>query len=152
MLLIGSNPRVEAAVLNARIRKAWRASGMPIGVIGEGGEMRYAMSTLVQASTHCKSWLTAKGKFASVLKKAKNPLIIIGQGALARADGAAVLGLAAKLAVGLKAVREDWSGFRRTAYRRFACWCTGHWLCAGRRRQKCFRHVGRNGRVFPGWC
>jgi NADH-quinone oxidoreductase subunit G len=111
VLLIGSNPRVEAAVLNARIRKAWRANGMPIGVIGEGGELRYAYEHLGAGTETLAELADGKHSFAKVLKGAKNPLIIVGQGALARADGAAVLGLAAKLATGLNAVREDWNGF-----------------------------------------
>ena len=50
-------------------------------------------------------------KFLSVLKKAKRPMIIVGQGAIARADGAAVLALAAQLADACQAVTADWNGF-----------------------------------------
>jgi hypothetical protein len=46
-----------------------------------------------------------------VLKKAKRPMIIVGQGALARADGAAILALAAKMADACKAVTAEWNGF-----------------------------------------
>jgi NADH-quinone oxidoreductase subunit G len=111
VLLIGSNPRVEAAVLNARIRKAWRASGMPIGVIGEGGEMRYDYALLGAGIETLQELADGKGKFFSILKKAERPLIIVGQGALARSDGAAVLGFAAKLAMSVKAVSAAWNGF-----------------------------------------
>ncbi len=111
VLLIGSNPRVEAAVLNARIRKAWRANGMPIGVIGEGGEMRYDYALLGAGAETLQELADGKGKFFAALEKAERPLIIVGQGALARADGAAVLGLAAKLATKVKAVTSDWNGF-----------------------------------------
>ncbi|HEU4986769.1 MAG TPA: molybdopterin-dependent oxidoreductase, partial [Rhizobiaceae bacterium] len=51
------------------------------------------------------------GKFLSVLKRAKRPMIIVGQGALARQDGAAVLALAAQLAGSVNAVSADWNGF-----------------------------------------
>ena len=111
VLLIGANPRKEAAILNARIRKAWRASNMPIGVIGEGGELRYGYDLLGAGTDTLAELVDGKHKFAKVLKGAKNPLIIVGQGALSRKDGAAVLGLAAKLATGLNAVRDDWNGF-----------------------------------------
>jgi len=50
------------------------------------------------------------GKFFQALKKAERPLIIVGQGALARADGAAVLGQAAKLAAAVGAVTPEWNG------------------------------------------
>jgi NADH-quinone oxidoreductase subunit G len=111
VLLIGSNPRMEAAILNARIRKAWRANGMPIGVIGEAGELRYDHEVLGAGVETLQELADGKGKFFSVLKKAERPLIIVGQGALARADGAAVLGLAAKLAITVKAVSAEWNGF-----------------------------------------
>ncbi len=111
VLLIGSNPRVEAAVLNARIRKAWRANGMPIGVIGEGGEMRYDYALLGAGTDTLQELADGKGKFFAALDKAERPLIIVGQGALARADGVAVLGLAAKLATKINAVSAEWNGF-----------------------------------------
>ena len=111
VLIIGSNPRKEAAILNARIRKAWRANNMPIGVIGEGGELHYDYDLLGAGTETLAEIAGGKGKFFSILKKAKKPLIIVGQGALARSDGAAVLGLAAKLATDIKAVSAEWNGF-----------------------------------------
>ncbi len=111
LLIIGSNPRVEAAVLNARIRKAWRANGMPIGVIGEGGELRYDYELLGAGAETLKDLADGNGKFFKTLKAAKKPLIIVGQGALTGAGGAAVLGLAAKLAIDVKAVSHEWNGF-----------------------------------------
>ena len=111
LLLIGSNPRFEASVLNARIRKRWRMGDFPIGAVGEIGDPRYDYEALGSGADSLKQLLDGKGKFVSALKKAQRPLIIVGQGALARPDGRAVLGLAAKLALDLKAVREDWNGF-----------------------------------------
>jgi NADH-quinone oxidoreductase subunit G len=110
VLIIGANPRREAAVLNARIRKAWRANGMPIGAIGEVGELRYDYEHLGAGAETLADLASGNGKFFKALKSAKNPLIIIGQGALMGAGGRAVLGLAAKLATSVNAVREDWSG------------------------------------------
>jgi len=111
LLLIGSNPRFEASVLNARIRKRWRLGDFPIGAVGDIGDPRYDYEALGSGPDSLKQLLDGKSKFVSALKKAQRPLIIVGQGALARPDGSAVLGLAAKLAVDLKAVREDWNGF-----------------------------------------
>ncbi len=111
VLIIGSNPRKEAAILNARIRKAWRANNMPIGLMGEGGELYYDYDLLGSGTETLAELADGRGKFFSILKKAKKPLIIVGQGALARSDGAAVLGLAAKLATNLKAVSAEWNGF-----------------------------------------
>lgn len=111
ILIVGANPRYEAAVLNARIRKAWRRSGLPIGVIGEGGEMRYPYEYLGAGTESLAELVSGKGGFVEKLKAAKNPLIIVGQGALAGAEGAAVLASAAKLADAVGAVSEEWNGF-----------------------------------------
>ncbi|TZG37230.1 NADH-quinone oxidoreductase subunit NuoG [Agrobacterium sp. B1(2019)] len=111
LLIVGSNPRYEAAVLNARIRKRWRRGGFPIGVIGEAGELRYNYEYLGPGAETLSDLANGSHSFVEKLKSAKNPLIIIGQGALARADGAAVLAAAAKLATSVGAVTEEWNGF-----------------------------------------
>ncbi|MCM2473829.1 NADH-quinone oxidoreductase subunit G [Rhizobium sp. CG5] len=111
LLIVGANPRYEASVLNARIRKRWRRGGFPIGVIGEPGELRYDYSYLGAGPDSLSDLVAGSGAFFDVLKNAKNPMIIVGQGALARADGADVLASAAKLAEAVGAVTEGWNGF-----------------------------------------
>jgi NADH-quinone oxidoreductase subunit G len=111
VLIIGANPRFEASVLNARIRKAWRASGMPIAAIGDVGDLRYDYEALGTGPDTLKELAAGSGAFFKNLKSAKRPMIIVGQGALARGDGGAVLGLAAKLAGAVGAVSGDWNGF-----------------------------------------
>ena len=111
LLIVGANPRYEAAVLNARIRKRWRRGGFPIGVIGEGGELRYEYDYLGAGTDTLSDLANGNGAFFETLKSAAKPLIIIGQGALARADGAAVLAAAAKLAVEVGAATAEWNGF-----------------------------------------
>lgn len=110
LLIVGANPRFEAAVLNARIRKRWRRGGFPIGVIGEGGELRYQYDYLGAGSETLAELVAGKGAFADVLKNAKAPMIIVGQGALAGEDGAAVLANVAKLAIAVGAVSPEWNG------------------------------------------
>ncbi|MHA7970683.1 NADH-quinone oxidoreductase subunit NuoG [Rhizobium sp. CAU 1783] len=111
ILIVGANPRYEAAVLNARIRKRWRRGGLPIGVIGEGGELRYPYEYLGAGTETLAELVSGKNGFVEKLNAAKNPLIIIGQGALIGADGAAVLANAAKLANAVGAISEEWNGF-----------------------------------------
>jgi NADH-quinone oxidoreductase subunit G len=111
VLLVGSNPRLESAVLNARIRKVWRASGVPIGVIGENVDFTYPVQHLGAGPQSLVELADGKGPFAKVLDKAERPLIIVGQGAVARPDGKAVLAHAAKLALQCGAVGEAWNGF-----------------------------------------
>ena len=105
LLIIGSNPRRESPVLNARIRKRWRMGGFPIQVIGERADFTYDYDYL-GAGTDTLKELAGKAE-----RLGERPMVIVGQGALARADGAAVLALAAKVAQAIGAVSEGWNGF-----------------------------------------
>ena len=111
LLIVGSNPRFEAAVLNARIRKRWRRGNFPIGVIGEGGELRYDYDYLGAGSDTLNDLAAGNGSFAEKLRNAKKPMIIVGQGALTGVNGSAVLAAAAGLAVSVGAIGEGWNGF-----------------------------------------
>ncbi len=111
LLIIGSDPRMEASVLNARIRKRARSGNYPVGVIGETSDLRYAYTDLGAEVGVLKELVGGKHKFAAKLKRAKKPMIIIGQGALTRADSQTILANAAALAVATKVVTKDWNGF-----------------------------------------
>ncbi len=117
LLLVGANPRWEAPVLNARIRKAW-LNGLKIANIGEATDLTYPVTQLGEGVSALQDLASGKGDFAAVLKDAKRPMIIVGSGVTARADGAAILNLAAKLAgdVGMigpagTAAEGGWNGF-----------------------------------------
>ncbi|MCR6498597.1 NADH-quinone oxidoreductase subunit NuoG [Shinella sp. CPCC 101442] len=110
LLIVGANPRLEAAVLNARIRKRWRMDNFPIGVIGEQAELRYGYDYLGAGTDTLSGLLDGSVKFAAKLKKAERPMIIVGQGALSRADGLAVLAAVTALAEKVGAVKADWNG------------------------------------------
>jgi NADH-quinone oxidoreductase subunit G len=109
LLIVGANPRREAAVLNARIRKRWRAGNFPIGLIGEKADLTYSYDYL-GAGVETLADL-GNSKFADALKAAERSLILIGAGSLARKDGAAIASLAAKTAVEFGAVKDGWNGF-----------------------------------------
>lgn len=111
LLIVGSNPRFEASVLNARIRKRYRMGNFPIAVIGERSELRYEHEYLGAGTDTLAELVSGKAKFFATLKKAERPLIIVGQGALVGEGGAAVLANVAKLAVAVGAVGEAWNGF-----------------------------------------
>ncbi len=111
LLIVGSNPRREAAVLNARIRKRWRAGKFPVALIGEKVDLTYPYDYLGAGPDTLAELAGGKHSFADVLKSAERPLIIVGAGALARPDGAAVAALAAKAAIELGAVKEGWNGY-----------------------------------------
>ena len=109
LVIVGANPRREAAVLNARIRKRWRAGSFPIALIGEKADLTYPYEYL-GAGPETLAGLAAS-RFGDILKKAERPMILIGAGALARPDGAAVAALAAAAARDVGAVKDGWNGF-----------------------------------------
>jgi len=97
LLLIGANPRWEAPVLNARIRKAW-LNGLKIAGLGVTMDQTYPVQNLGSDPATLSALADGSHDFAKVLKDAKRPMLILGPGAIARPDGAAILALAAKLA------------------------------------------------------
>jgi NADH-quinone oxidoreductase subunit G len=111
LLIVGSNPRREAAVLNARIRKRWRSGQLKIGLIGPKAELTYDHDYLGAGTDSLSDLAAGKHSFADVLKSAKHPIILVGAGVAARHDGAAVLTLAAKLALDVGALKDGWNGF-----------------------------------------
>lgn len=111
ILLVGTNPRTEAALINARIRKTWLAKRIKIGLIGAQCDLNYPVKYLGAGAETLEELAAGKGAFADVLKGAKNPVIILGMGALRRADGMAIHALARKVAATYNMVREDWNGF-----------------------------------------
>ncbi len=109
LLIVGSNPRREAAVLNARIRKRWRAGNFPVALIGEKADLTYTYDYLGAGPESLAN--LGKSKFAEAFKAAQRPLVLVGAGALARKDGAAIASLAAKTAIEFGALKNGWNGF-----------------------------------------
>ncbi len=112
ILLVGTNPRLESAVLNGRIRKRWRQGGVSIGLVGAPADLTYGADHLGTGPDTLQEIADGKNAFSGVLRQAQHPLIIVGSGAAARADGAAVLALAAKIALDASAGKEaGWNAF-----------------------------------------
>ncbi len=111
LLIVGSNPRHEGALLNARIRKRWRTGKLKIGLIGAQADLTYPVDYLGAGTETLSDLASGKHSFADVLKKAERPLVLVGVSATSRADGAAILAQAAKLAVEFGAVKDGWNGF-----------------------------------------
>lgn len=109
ILIIGANPRREASVLNARIRKRWRAGGMKVGVIGAQVDLTYPHDYLGAGTETLADIAAGKGAFGELLANAKRPIVIVGQSALAGEAGAAVLATAASLA-SAPGRDEGWNG------------------------------------------
>ncbi|WP_062016014.1 NADH-quinone oxidoreductase subunit NuoG [Aureimonas sp. AU4] len=111
LLIIGANPRFEAPVLNARIRKRWRRGAFPVGMIGENVDLRYAYTYLGAGPQTLADIEGANRDFFDALRNASKPMIIVGQGPLAGANGADVLAAVAALAREIGAVKDGWNGF-----------------------------------------
>jgi NADH-quinone oxidoreductase subunit G len=111
LLLVGTNPRWEAPVLNARIRKRYLMGKFKVGVVGPQVDLTYKSDYLGAGPQTLAEIAAGKHPFAEVLKTAKNPMLIVGQGALTRPDGSAVLALARQIATACGLVKDGWNGF-----------------------------------------
>ncbi|KAF9777467.1 Ndufs1, NADH-ubiquinone oxidoreductase 75kD subunit (775) [Thelephora terrestris] len=122
ILLVGTNPRHEAAVLNSRIRKSWLNSGLEIGFIGERADTTYGYDYLGADGDAIAHLVAGKGEFAEKLKNAKKPMIIVGSALVEHPDGAATYNALAKLVEKHKATlstpeRNGFSILQRVASR-----------------------------------
>ncbi len=112
ILLIGTNPRLEAAVLNARIRRRWRQGGLKVAVVGAIADLNYAVDWLGDGPAPLRDIAAGSHPFAKVLADAKAPMVIVGAAALRRSDSAAVIGLAAQIATSAMDGKDaGWSAF-----------------------------------------
>ena len=105
LLIIGSNPRRESPVLNARIRKRWLKGGFKIALVGEKADLTYDYDYLGAGADSLLAYINQGADGA------KKRLVLVGQGALARPDGEAILALAAQAAQQLGGVGDGWNGF-----------------------------------------
>ncbi|SLN53564.1 NADH-quinone oxidoreductase subunit NuoG [Oceanibacterium hippocampi] len=111
ILIVGSNPRWEAALVNARIRKRWLAGEVAIGVIGEARDLTFDYEHLGTDAATLGKIADGSHAFAKRLKDAERPMLILGQGAISGDNGAAVLAAARAIAEATGMVGEEWNGF-----------------------------------------
>ena len=120
ILLVGTNPRHEASVLNARIRKQWLRSDLEIGLVGEDFQSTFDYEKLGNSVQDLKS--TLAGAFGKKLQAAKRPLIIVGSGAVEHPDAKAIYEAVGDFVEKNKAnfSTPEWNGYnvlQRTASR-----------------------------------
>ena len=111
ILLVGTNLRWEAPLVNSRIRKQWLRGGYPVAVVGQQHDLTYDYDYLGAGPDTLNEIANGNHPFAKVLEDAKRPMLIIGMGALARDDGAAILAAARAIAEKTGMVTGDWNGF-----------------------------------------
>ncbi len=111
ILLIGTNPRHEATMLNARIRKVYAQKRIPIFSIGNPGELTYNYSIIGKTTDELRNIIDKKGEFSKKLLSAKRPTIIVGESALELKSGKYIV---EQLQIFLKKngfINKDWNAF-----------------------------------------
>lgn len=111
LLLIGTNPRYEAPLFNARIRKSWLQNDLQVAVVGSPVDLTYTYDHLGDSPQIIKDIATGKHPFSKVLNQAKKPMIVVGSSALQRKDGAAIHAAVSSLAQNARSssgVPENW--------------------------------------------
>lgn len=111
ILIVGSNTRLESPVLNARIRQRWLTRDCKIANVGPAVDLTYKIDQLGDSASVLGDILAGKNDFAKVLKDAKKPMIILGAGALNRADSLAIIKAAHDIADKYGMISDDWNGF-----------------------------------------
>lgn len=110
LLMVGTNPRAEAAILNTRIRKAVRHKGLKVLNIGSAEDLTYSVEELGDNMRQLGDIADGTHAVSATLKASKRPMVLVGQGALAGGDGAAVLA-AVYAIVEAYCLRDDWTGY-----------------------------------------
>lgn len=109
ILLVGTNPRHEAAVLNARIRKVWMRLDLEVAHVGQEFDSTFKLEKLGTSAKDLQAAL--KGKYGKKLASAKNPLIIVGSGVAQSEDADAIFSTVAEFASKNKNFNsESWNG------------------------------------------
>tara|TARA_Y100001970_G_C14259053_1_gene878026 strand:- start:11080 stop:13143 length:2064 start_codon:yes stop_codon:yes gene_type:complete len=111
ILLVGTNPRFEAPIINARIRKSWLQGDIPIGLIGQKRDLTYQYDHLGDNADILSQIVKESHPFFEKLKQAKRPMIILGQAALSRPDSEGVIYQSRILAQKTDMITGQWFGF-----------------------------------------
>ncbi len=110
-LLVGTNPRHEAPLVNARLRKRYMQGGFRVAAIGPALDLTFPVEMLGDGGAALNALARVNHPWAEILRGAKAPMLMLGQGALTRPDGARVLGTARAIAEACGMVRDEWNGF-----------------------------------------
>jgi NADH dehydrogenase (ubiquinone) Fe-S protein 1 len=111
MLLIGTNPRFEAPLFNARVRKSWLHNDLQVAVVGPNIDLKYEYEHLGETTQVLQKLADGSHPFCKVLAGAKKPVIVVGSSALQRSDGAAIHAAVSTLAQNVRVqcgCGDDW--------------------------------------------
>ncbi|GAV60468.1 Molybdopterin domain-containing protein/DUF1982 domain-containing protein/NADH-G_4Fe-4S_3 domain-containing protein/Fer2_4 domain-containing protein [Cephalotus follicularis] len=110
-LLVGTQPRVEAALVNARIRKAVREAHAKVGYIGSPTDFNYDYQHLGLGPETLLEIAEGRHPFCKTISNAKNPVIIVGAGLFERNDNNAIFSTVEAIAKNGNVIRSDWNGY-----------------------------------------
>lgn len=112
LLLVGTNPKLECPVLNARIRKAVGVNGLEVAVIGPANNLTYNYQHLGNSAKTLRDLAEGTHPFSERLAEAELPMVLIGSETLARSDGEAIQHYINKLAQRSNVINEAeaWNG------------------------------------------
>lgn len=111
LLMVGTNPRVEAPLLNSRLRRMVIHADLPVGVVGPAADLTYDYEHLGASADSLGALASGSSPFAATLKAASRPALLVGQGALQGTDGAMVNALTRQIATKTGVVGNGWNGF-----------------------------------------
>ena len=111
ILIVGSNVRQEAPIINARIRKHKLATNVPIAVIGANLDLTFEYDHLGEDLNLLSDLISNKNNFSKIIEAAANPMIIIGNSILNRKDSISIFSVIEELIHKYKFLQDDWNGF-----------------------------------------
>ncbi len=109
ILLVGTNPRYEATILNARIRKTFIQKHIPIFSIGDPGDLTYDYEIIGNKTDDIKETINKENEFSKKLLSAKKPIIIIGESALELKSGKYIFEEFKKFLINNNLINENWN-------------------------------------------
>ncbi len=111
ILLIGANPRYEATMLNARIRKAFVHKRIPIFSIGDPGELTYEYKIIGKKTDDIRKILNSEVEFSKKLSASKKPIVIIGESVLELKSGKYIVNELKNFLKKNNLINKDWNAF-----------------------------------------
>jgi NADH-quinone oxidoreductase subunit G len=111
ILIVGANPRHEATMINARIRKTWLEKRIPIGLVGETVDLTYPVTYFGNNINSLNTLFDKDNQFAEKLRSAERPMIILGTQIFKRGDNAAIQALVHKICDEFGLITESWNGY-----------------------------------------
>ena len=109
MVLIGTNPRYEATILNLRIRKSYLKNKFDVYSIGDVGDLTYPYKVLENETKIIKDIIEGKHNLSSAIENSKKPLIIIGKTALNLKSGKYIFEEIKKYLISINKITDEWN-------------------------------------------